>query len=160
MDIDQERYLEMDLDDMFEPPILNHGHSRLSSTTTTSLPDTLPFSTKIQSWKRRQLGDVWARQLDRVNVLGRSDHGHRGSVASAFPIQCCGDNDFLSIRCVNALSWAQNGECLISSGDDQEYVSTRPPSPYRSDLPIAVYECGEWTLHLLIPANTHLRASR
>src|SRR5437879_5531966 len=82
MDLDDEHSSERDLDDTFEPLLLNSSRSRLSlsSTTNTSLADLPPFSTKIQSWKRHQLGDVWARQLDRVNVLGSSDHGHRGSV--------------------------------------------------------------------------------
>lgn len=83
MDIDDERPSERDPDDTFEPLLLNSSRRlrlSLSSTTNTSLADLPPFSTKIQSWKRHQLGDVWARQLDRVNVLGSGDHGHRGSV--------------------------------------------------------------------------------
>ncbi|KAI6047151.1 WD40 repeat-like protein [Pisolithus marmoratus] len=60
----------------------------------------LPFSARTLRWKRHQLSNVWTRYLDRVNVLGNHDHGHTG--------------------CVNALSWAQDGELLISSGDDQD----------------------------------------
>ncbi|KAH7887708.1 WD40 repeat-like protein [Phlebopus sp. FC_14] len=64
------------------------------------LPRTLPFFSKTQHWKRRRLSSVWTQRLDRVGVLGSDHHGHTG--------------------CVNALSWAQNGELLISSGDDQD----------------------------------------
>lgn len=119
MDIDDERPSERDPDDTFEPLLLNSSRRlrlSLSSTTNTSLADLPPFSTKIQSWKRHQLGDVWARQLDRVNVLGSGDHGHRG--------------------CVNALSWAQNGEWLISSGDDQDIrVWRMDPSTDANEYP-------------------------
>jgi len=83
MDIDDEHSAERDLDDTFEPLLSVNSSPHqlsLSSTTTISFGDLPPFSTKIQNWKRHQLGDVWARQLDRVNVLGSSDHGHRGSV--------------------------------------------------------------------------------
>ncbi|KIK98048.1 hypothetical protein PAXRUDRAFT_732196 [Paxillus rubicundulus Ve08.2h10] len=59
-----------------------------------------PSTARTQNWKWRKLiSSVWARRLDRVNALGNEDYGHTG--------------------CVNALSWARNGELLISSGDDQ-----------------------------------------
>ncbi|KAG8218871.1 WD40 repeat-like protein [Butyriboletus roseoflavus] len=55
---------------------------------------------RLQVWRRQMASNVWARRLDRVNVLGSDVYGHTG--------------------CVNALSWSQNGELLISGGDDQQ----------------------------------------
>lgn len=72
----------------------------LHSSRPTCFADVLPFSAKTQSLRRRVLSSVWARHLDRVKVLGDDGHGHSG--------------------CVNALSWAQNGQLLISSGDDHD----------------------------------------
>ncbi|KAL4075829.1 WD40 repeat-like protein [Scleroderma citrinum] len=102
MDINNEYRSVMELDDMLEEPLMSGSwHNQLSVSSKASLlADVLPFTTKIQSWKQRQLSDAWARQLDRVNVLGGNDYGHHG--------------------CVNALSWAQNGEWLVSSGDDRD----------------------------------------
>ncbi|KAG6890349.1 hypothetical protein C0992_002174 [Termitomyces sp. T32_za158] len=49
--------------------------------------------------KRHQLSRALQHTLDRVNVLGdEGSYGHTG--------------------CVNALSWARNGELLLSGGDD------------------------------------------
>ncbi|OBZ70201.1 hypothetical protein A0H81_10030 [Grifola frondosa] len=49
-------------------------------------------------WKERRLSAALQHTLDRVNVLGSDTAGHTG--------------------CVNALSWAKDGEILISGGDD------------------------------------------
>ncbi|KIM90838.1 hypothetical protein PILCRDRAFT_150692 [Piloderma croceum F 1598] len=49
-------------------------------------------------WKKQTLSCALYDTLDRVNVLGEEYPGHTG--------------------CVNALSWAQDGEVLISGGDD------------------------------------------
>ncbi|CAA7259796.1 unnamed protein product [Cyclocybe aegerita] len=64
-----------------------------------SLFKTLPFSTQAERRRRANLSWVLGYTLDRVNVLG-DDHGygHTG--------------------CVNALSWARNGDILLSGGDD------------------------------------------
>ncbi|EKM80081.1 hypothetical protein AGABI1DRAFT_26098, partial [Agaricus bisporus var. burnettii JB137-S8] len=49
--------------------------------------------------RSQSLSRFFHQTLDRVNVLGDDDsYGHTG--------------------CVNALSWAQNGEILLSGGDD------------------------------------------
>ncbi|KAF9247079.1 WD40 repeat-like protein [Melanogaster broomeanus] len=65
----------------------------------TPLGSAAPSTVRTQNWRRRKLSSVWGRRLDRVNVLGNEVYGHQG--------------------CVNALSWSQNGDLLISSGDDQ-----------------------------------------
>ncbi|KAK7695843.1 hypothetical protein QCA50_000481 [Cerrena zonata] len=55
--------------------------------------------TSISStWKKQLQCASLYRSLDRVNVLGSSATGHSG--------------------CVNALSWARDGELLLSGGDD------------------------------------------
>jgi len=65
----------------------------------TSSPSTsVPSLTSSTRRKRRLLSASLQRPLDRVNVLGDDRHGHTG--------------------CVNALSWAKDGELLISGGDD------------------------------------------
>ncbi|KAH7914318.1 WD40-repeat-containing domain protein [Hygrophoropsis aurantiaca] len=60
----------------------------------------LPSFSRSQQWRRRRLRYSLNSALDRVNVLGGDGSGHTG--------------------CVNALSWAQDGELLISSGDDTQ----------------------------------------
>ncbi|KAI6035413.1 WD40 repeat-like protein [Pisolithus orientalis] len=92
------------------------GGSLISSTV--RLAEDPPFSARTIRWKRHQLSNVWARYLDRVHVLGNHDHGHTG--------------------CVNALSWAQGGELLISSGDDQDIrVWRMDPSADASEYPFS-----------------------
>ncbi|TFK75871.1 WD40 repeat-like protein [Pluteus cervinus] len=63
--------------------------------------DKPPRLARSEKYRKRNLS--WAiggRQLDRVNVLGNDiSYGHTG--------------------CVNALSWARDGELLLSGGDDQ-----------------------------------------
>ncbi|KZT74391.1 WD40 repeat-like protein [Daedalea quercina L-15889] len=58
----------------------------------------LPSFTSSGRRNRRLLSSAMLQPLDRVDVLGDDHHGHTG--------------------CVNALSWAKNGELLISGGDD------------------------------------------
>ncbi|OAX43460.1 WD40 repeat-like protein [Rhizopogon vinicolor AM-OR11-026] len=60
-------------------------------------PSTLKYA-PAQRTKRARLARALSGRLDRVGVLGGEDWGHTG--------------------CVNALSWAHDGELLISSGDD------------------------------------------
>ncbi|KAF8913931.1 WD40-repeat-containing domain protein [Gymnopilus junonius] len=58
-----------------------------------------PFSSEIERRRRYNLTRALAHTLDRVNVLGDDgDYGHTG--------------------CVNALSWAQDGDILLSASDD------------------------------------------
>ncbi|KAG6333773.1 hypothetical protein ID866_5321, partial [Astraeus odoratus] len=101
--------------------LLSTVRSCSSMSPTIRLAEGPPFSAKTYSRKRRQLSNTWARQLDRVNVLGSNDYGHTGSV-----IFCC----------VNALSWARNGELLISSGDD--YNAT-----VAGDKQVRVFDVGD-----------------
>ncbi|KAG6916290.1 hypothetical protein DXG01_007531 [Tephrocybe rancida] len=58
------------------------------------------FAVAKPALRRRQLSQAFQNPLDRVNVLGddSGSYGHTG--------------------CVNALSWARNGELLLSGGDD------------------------------------------
>ncbi|KAI0092417.1 WD40 repeat-like protein [Irpex rosettiformis] len=49
-------------------------------------------------WKTNLLSASLSQPLDRINVLGDGSNGHTG--------------------CVNALSWARDGEFLLSGGDD------------------------------------------
>ncbi|KAF5369926.1 hypothetical protein D9758_001012 [Tetrapyrgos nigripes] len=53
----------------------------------------------IHRFRKQLLSNAWEQTLDRANVLGDNhDYGHAG--------------------CVNALSWACDGELLLSGGDD------------------------------------------
>ncbi|KAI0081776.1 WD40 repeat-like protein [Panus rudis PR-1116 ss-1] len=68
-------------------------------TAATKLRAQRPSYSQATAWKRRLQFDSLDHTLDRVNVLGNGDTiGHTG--------------------CVNALSWARNGELLLSGGDD------------------------------------------
>ncbi|KAH7929484.1 WD40 repeat-like protein [Leucogyrophana mollusca] len=85
-----------------------------------ALTETFPSFSRSQRWKRRRLRYSLGGALDRVNVLGSDDSGHTG--------------------CVNALSWAQDGELLISSGDDTQIrVWRMDPSASNSQTDA----CGE-----------------
>ncbi|EIN10643.1 WD40 repeat-like protein [Punctularia strigosozonata HHB-11173 SS5] len=59
---------------------------------------TTPSWTYSSKEKRRLLSQALHRPLDRVGVLGSDTDGHTG--------------------CVNTLSWARDGELLLSGGDD------------------------------------------
>ncbi|KIY71472.1 WD40 repeat-like protein [Cylindrobasidium torrendii FP15055 ss-10] len=50
------------------------------------------------------LSHLYSKPLQRIQVLGVDPNGHSGSAQHT--------------GCVNALSWAQNGELLLSGGDD------------------------------------------
>lgn len=53
-------------------------------------------------------------------------------------------------RCVNALSWSENGELLISSGDDQQSVSkpcNRHPLIHDSMYQVAGLANGSFLRH-------------
>ncbi|EMD40731.1 hypothetical protein CERSUDRAFT_111309 [Gelatoporia subvermispora B] len=67
------------------------------------LEDPVLHSTSIAALSTRRkahlLSASLTQPLDRVNVLGDEDSGHTG--------------------CVNALSWARDGELLLSGGDDR-----------------------------------------
>ncbi|KZT05508.1 WD40 repeat-like protein [Laetiporus sulphureus 93-53] len=63
------------------------------------LSSSIPSSSISRRWKARLLSASLEQPLDRVNVLGDETSGHTG--------------------CVNALSWARDGELLLSGGDDK-----------------------------------------
>ncbi|KAF8558753.1 WD40 repeat-like protein [Imleria badia] len=114
------------------------------STLPGSAPEILPSTAKSQLWRRQMTSNVWARRLDRVNVLGSDVYGHTG--------------------CVNALSWSQNGELLISSGDDQQLRVWRmdPSSDTQNEYPFAcqtVIDTGHsanvFNAHML-PSSTRI----
>ena len=76
-----------------------------------------PPATQItEEFRRFNLACTLQQPLDRVNVLGASDrtYGHTGCV----PTYLWTDQGFICCRCVNALSWAQGGQLLLSGGDD------------------------------------------
>lgn len=97
---------------------LSGAHKGFLGSSTVRLAGDFPSSARMLRWKRHQLSNVWTRNLDRVNVLGNHRHGHTG--------------------CVNALSWAQDGELLISSGDDQDIrVWRMDPSTDSNEYPLS-----------------------
>ncbi|KAG9006616.1 hypothetical protein FRB94_000542 [Tulasnella sp. JGI-2019a] len=67
---------------------------------------------------------LW-RDLDRVQVLGDEDQGGYGHTG-----------------CVNALSWSQDGETLISSGDDCRLCVWRPPTSFSSTSSTDQFTCS------------------
>lgn len=76
-----------------------YGHSKQTSCVRFVRGPASSLST--ERFRRRNLSRVLERTLDRVNVLGGDSdaaYGHTG--------------------CVNALSWARDGELLLSGGDD------------------------------------------
>ncbi|KAG1754079.1 WD40 repeat-like protein [Suillus paluster] len=93
---------------------LDDLHIRLPSSLRT--PSTLKYAPAHRT-QRARLARALSGRLDRVGVLGGDDWGHTG--------------------CVNAVSWAQDGELLISSGDDTKIRvwrmdssgSARPDAP-------------------------------
>lgn len=75
-----------------------------------------PSSSLSRTWKERLHSYSLEQPLDRVNVLGDDTHGHTG--------------------CVNALSWAKDGELLMSGGDDRTVRLWRiDPSDTTKDYP-------------------------
>jgi len=81
----------------------------------------LPSCVNIERDRRKRLSEVIARPLDRVNVLGDDRHyGHTGYVLRQLirVLVHAVDSKF-ALRCVNALSWAQDGDLLLSGGDDR-----------------------------------------
>ena len=77
-----------------------------------------PAATQItEKFRHFNLACTLQQPLDRVNVLGASDrtYGHTGYVPTyrRARVSC-----IISCRCVNALSWAQGGQLLLSGGDD------------------------------------------
>ncbi|KAI0268281.1 WD40-repeat-containing domain protein [Gloeopeniophorella convolvens] len=61
-------------------------------------PRSMSQTSLSERWKRTHLATDLYRSLDRVDVLGDDMSGHTG--------------------CVNALSWTNNGDMLLSGGDD------------------------------------------
>lgn len=69
----------------------------LRSPSSLRTPSTLKYA-PLNRIKRARVGRALSGRLDRVGVLGGENWGHTG--------------------CVNAVSWAQGGELLITGGDD------------------------------------------
>ncbi|KAN0097234.1 WD40-repeat-containing domain protein [Tylopilus felleus] len=125
----------MDADDL---PLTLH------QSTSSSPHEIFPCTARSQRWRRQITSNVWARRLDRVNVLGNDFYGHTG--------------------CVNALSWAQNGELLLSSGDDQQLRVWRmdPSSDTQNEYPFACqtvintgHSANVFNIHML-PSSTRI----
>ncbi|KAG1892413.1 WD40 repeat-like protein [Suillus subluteus] len=75
----------------------DHVDLHLRSPSSLRAPSTLKCA-PVNRLKRARVARALSERLDRVGVLGGEDWGHTG--------------------CVNAVSWAQDGELLITSGDD------------------------------------------
>ena len=89
----------------------------------TTLPERqVPAFVHSSRWKRQLLSSSLQQPLDRVNVLGDESTGHTGYVflrSLLTPLDCKYSSESLpQSRCVNALSWAKDGEVLLSGGDD------------------------------------------
>ncbi|KAI0320808.1 WD repeat-containing protein [Amylostereum chailletii] len=65
-----------------------------------AVASTFPRVRSSKRWKRGMVAHAFDYNLDRVHVLGSDVDGHTGRV------------------CVNALSWADDGNLLLSGGDD------------------------------------------
>ncbi|KLO15698.1 WD40 repeat-like protein [Schizopora paradoxa] len=95
-------------------------------------------------YERMALRGAYAETLDRVNVLGNDEgYGHTG--------------------CVNALSWARDGEILLSGGDDTtvrlwriDPTDTETPYPYKCDAVINTGHQGNIFNAYLLPSSSHL----
>ena len=75
-------------------------------------------TSRSERWKKSALVHTLGGTLDRVNILGSDSSGHTGYVPPSI-------SDYLFnaiFSCVNALSWAADGELLLSGGDDTTYV--------------------------------------
>lgn len=110
--------------------------------------------------RRTNLSKTLARTLDRTAVLGNGDdYGHQGCVSFnvyiTSPLTRC-------IRCVNAVSWAEDGNLLLTAGDDTTIRLWRmdPTSESESDYPFvcrSVIETGHraniFNCHMLPYSN-------
>ncbi|KDR83708.1 hypothetical protein GALMADRAFT_54302 [Galerina marginata CBS 339.88] len=75
-----------------------------SKTRLFSLSSNLPITSNVERHRRYNLARTLEKTLDRVNVLGNDEnYGHNGQGYTS---------------CVNALSWAKDGDILLSAGDD------------------------------------------
>ncbi|KAH9938149.1 WD40-repeat-containing domain protein [Fomitopsis serialis] len=102
----------------------------------TSSPSTsIPSLTSSTRRKRRLLSASLQQPLDRVNVLGDDRHGHTG--------------------CVNALSWAKDGELLISGGDDTT-VRTSEDYPFKCETVIYTGHRGNIFNAHMLPHSTRI----
>ncbi|PPQ94016.1 hypothetical protein CVT25_009864 [Psilocybe cyanescens] len=94
-----------------------------------SLFSQLPSTPNIERRRRYNLSRTLDNTLDRVKVLGNGeDYGHSGQ-STPLP-------NNKSIRCVNALSWAQDGDVLLTAGDDTTVrIWSMCPSNTSEDYP-------------------------
>jgi hypothetical protein len=86
-----------------------------------SLPESqLSLSVHAFRWKKHLLSAALEQPLDRVNVLGDENTGHTGCVLSHLLVTLMKLIRFSNrqFRCINALSWAKDGQVLLSGGDD------------------------------------------
>jgi WD40 repeat protein len=79
-----------------------------------SICDYPPSVQVIEKYRRFNYSRVLQQPLDRANVLGTGSYGHTGYVSLHELLESV----LKSNRCVNALSWAENGQVLLSGGDD------------------------------------------
>ncbi|KIY49236.1 WD40 repeat-like protein [Fistulina hepatica ATCC 64428] len=80
-------------------------------------------SSKVTRYQRHALSSSLQRPLDRLNVLGDDNgKGHTG--------------------CVNALSWAKDGELLLSGGDDKTVRIWRADPFNEDDTQIFPFACA------------------
>ncbi|KAF5363243.1 hypothetical protein D9756_000420 [Leucocoprinus leucothites] len=119
--------------------------SPLSSRSLSSLKSSLPSTSRVEHNRNLHLSQFLHQPLDRINVLGNDDgtYGHTG--------------------CVNALSWAHNGEILMSGGDDttvrlwrMDSSDTEQEYPFVCRSVIHTGHTGNIFNAQLLPYSSHL----
>lgn len=101
-------------------------------------------STATHEYRNKSLKQVYAGQLDKVNVLGNdNDYGHTG--------------------CVNALSWELDGNVLVSGGDDttlrlwrQDTDDYSTPYPYKETAIVRTGHTGNIFNARLLPSSSRI----
>ena len=85
-----------------------------------ALMTTPPSSSHTEQFRKRILAETFrVSNLDRVNVLGDDEgYGHKGYINSLRAFSGLKMTRLLCFSCVNALSWAHDGNILLSGGDD------------------------------------------
>ncbi|KAF9453071.1 WD40 repeat-like protein [Macrolepiota fuliginosa MF-IS2] len=109
-----------------------------------SLREALPSTSRTEYIRHLNISRLLCDPLDRINVLGEDgSYGHTG--------------------CVNALSWAHNGELLLSGGDDTtvrlwriDSSITKQEYPFVCRSVINTGHTGNIFNAQLLPYSTHL----
>jgi WD40 repeat protein len=104
--------------------------TRSSSRLSRSAPPSL--SARARRWTQNLLSRNIAAPLDRIRELGNDeDYGHTGYAFIRLISQC---ELTTCSRCVNAISWAQDGQLLLTGGDDTTSVDWSRSSSRNAQL--------------------------